>query len=93
MCCAGFAQWPGAAGTILAGVANDAEPGRPGRLIWQAEETGAVCDLSGHFWATIRQGKQDGHTAWSWMVIGYENQVLAAGQAGGLAAAKSLVEA
>jgi hypothetical protein len=29
---------------------------------------------------------------WSWMVIGYENQVLAAGQAGDLAAAKLLVE-
>jgi hypothetical protein len=56
------------------------------------DDTGATCDLSGHFWATVRQGEQDGHTVWSWMVIGYENQVLAAGQTGDLAVAKLLVE-
>ena len=71
---------------------NDAEPAGPGRLIWQTDETGAGCDLSGHFWATVCRGEQDGRAVWSWMVIGYENQVLAAGQTGDLAAAKLLVE-
>ena len=74
------------------GVANDAERARPSRLIWRTDDTGATWDLSGHFWATVRQGGQDEHTVWSWMVIGYETQVLAAGQTGDLAAAKLLVE-
>jgi hypothetical protein len=73
-------------------VANDAERARPGRLIWRTDDTGARWDLSGHFWATVRQGGRDEHTVWSWMVIGYETQVLAAGQTGDLAAAKLLVE-
>jgi len=29
------------------GVANDAERARPSRLIWQTDDTGATCDLSG----------------------------------------------
>jgi hypothetical protein len=74
------------------GVANDAERARPIRLIWRTDDTGATWGLSGHFWATVRQGGHDEHTVWSWMVIGCETQVLAAGQTGDLAAAKLLVE-
>ena len=73
-------------------MANDAQRARPSRLIWRTDDTGATWDLSGHFWATVRQGGHDEHTVWSWMVIGYETQVLAAGQTGDLAAAKLLVE-
>jgi hypothetical protein len=61
-------------------------------LIWQTDDTGATCDLSGHFWATVQADEQDGHVVWSWMIIGYENQVLAAGQTGDPVAAKLLVE-
>ena len=73
------------------------EPGErrgtaPAGLGWQKDPTGVVCNLSGHFWATVRSHRADGHTVWSWMIIGYENQVLAAGQTGDQAAAQRLVE-
>jgi hypothetical protein len=45
------------------------------RLIWQTNDTGATCDLSGHFWAAVQSSEHDGHRAWSWMIIGYGNQV------------------
>jgi len=64
----------------------------PDRLIWRPDDTGVICDLSGHFWATVCRGEQNEHVVWSWMVIGYENQVLAAGQTGDPGAAKLLVE-
>jgi len=73
-------------------VSKDAEPARASRLIWQTDNTGASCDLSGHFWAIVTPDMQQGPTVWSWMIIGYENQVLAAGQTGDLLAAKLLVE-
>jgi len=62
-------------------------------LLWEASETGAACDLSGHFWATVRRTAASNTRVWNWMIIGYENQVLAAGQTGELSAAKRLVEA
>jgi hypothetical protein len=73
-------------------VAEDAELARLGRLVWQTDNTGAVADLAGHFWAMVSRGEQAGQVVWSWMIIGYENQVLAAGQTGDLAVAKLLVE-
>ena len=73
-------------------MANDAERARPNRLTWQADDTGETCDLSGHFWAMLRPSAHDGRTAWSWMIIGYENQVLAAGQTGDAVVAKLLVD-
>jgi hypothetical protein len=62
------------------------------RPAWQKDSDGEVRDLSGHFWATVRSRCADGRTVWSWMIIGYENQVLAAGQTGEQSAAKRLVE-
>jgi hypothetical protein len=73
-------------------MAKDVGPATPGRLVWQTDDAGANCDLSGHFWATVQPSESDGHVVWSWMIIGYENQVLAAGQTSGLAVAKLLVE-
>ena len=63
-----------------------------GRLIWQTNRDAAACDLSGHFWAVAWPTDQNQRTVWSWMIIGYENQVLASGQTGDLGAAKRLVE-
>ena len=65
----------------------------PGRLVWQTDEAGATCDLSGHFWATISAAGLGPQVVWSWMIIGYGNEVMAAGQTGDLGAAKLLVEA
>lgn len=70
---------------------NHGEATRPNRLIWKTDGAEATCDLSGHFWAKVRREEQDERVVWSWMVIGYENQVLAAGQTGDLGAAQSLV--
>jgi hypothetical protein len=39
-----------------------------------------------------RSSREYGRTVWSWMIIGHENQVLVAGQAGDRSAAKRLVE-
>jgi hypothetical protein len=41
---------------------------------------------------TLRSHYAGGRTIWSWMIIGYENQVLAAGQTGNRSAAERLVE-
>jgi hypothetical protein len=65
----------------------------PGRLGWQTDGAGAICDLSGHFWATISAADPGTQTVWSWMIIGYGNEVMAAGQTGDLGAVKLLVEA
>jgi hypothetical protein len=64
-----------------------------GCLGWQTDGTGATCDLSGHFWAAISGACRGTRTVWSWMIIGYGNEVMAAGQTGDLGAAKLLVEA
>jgi hypothetical protein len=64
----------------------------PAGLVWQTDLADERCDLSGHFWATLRSSRDRGRTVWSWMIIGYENQVLAAGQTGDRSAAKRLVE-
>lgn len=74
-------------------MAGTAGAERPGHLRWQTDETGAACDLSGHFWATISAARSGAQTVWSWMIIGYDNEVMAAGQTGDLGAAKLLVEA
>jgi hypothetical protein len=42
----------------------------PGGLVWQADLAGETCDLSGHFWATLRSGHDHERTMWSWMIIG-----------------------
>jgi hypothetical protein len=73
-------------------MAEDEESARPSRLAWGTEDGVANCDLSGHFWAIVQPAEQDGRVVWSWMIIGYENQVLASGQTGDLGAAKLLVE-
>lgn len=67
--------------------------GSPGRLVWQTDGVDAVCNLSGHFWASISATRLEDRTIWSWMIIGYSNEVMAAGQAGDLGADKLLVEA
>jgi hypothetical protein len=64
-----------------------------GRLVWQTDSAGAVTDLSGHFWASISATRLEHRTIWSWMIIGYDNEVMAAGQVADLGAAKQLVEA
>ena len=64
-------------------------------LIWSPFSPSSAaegCDLSGHFWATVRPESDAGRTVWSWVIIGYEGQLLAAGQTGNLAVAKRLVE-
>jgi len=86
------ASCPGNCGRDTGCVTEEAELARPGRLVWQTDNNGAVTDLAGHFWAMVSQGEQAGQVVWSWMIIGYENQVLAAGQTGDLAVAKLLVE-
>lgn len=73
-------------------MAGKSQGDRPTPLVWEATEDGTSCDLSGHFWAVIRRSVSDNHVVWSWMVVGYENQVLAAGQTGDLAAGRQLVE-
>jgi hypothetical protein len=65
----------------------------PGRLRWQDDSTGATCDLSGHFWATVSAARPGAQAVWSWMIIGYGNEVMAAGQTGDPSAAKLLIEA
>jgi hypothetical protein len=64
-----------------------------GHLSWRIDGGVATCDLSGHFWATITAAPAGTRTVWSWMIIGYENEVMAAGQTGDLSAAQRLVEA
>ena len=67
----------------------------PGELIWAPFGPGSDaegCDLTGHFWATIRPDIEAATPIWSWMIIGYEGQLLAAGQAGDAGAAKRLIE-
>jgi hypothetical protein len=51
-------------------VANDAERARPSRLTWRTDDTGAICGLSGHFWAPVRQGGHDEHTVRSRPAVG-----------------------
>lgn len=63
-----------------------------GHLIWRMHNSAAACDLSGHFWAVAWPAERDGRIIWSWMIIGYEGQVLASGQTGNLSVAKRLVE-
>ncbi len=61
-------------------------------MTWQTDGAGAACDLSGHFSAVLLPSENDGRVVWSWMIIGYENQVMAAGQTGDPGVAKLLVE-
>jgi hypothetical protein len=74
-------------------MAGTGSSGGLGRLVWQTDSAGAVCDLSGHFWASITASRLEDRAIWSWMIIGYGNEVMAAGQTGDLGAAKLLVEA
>ena len=73
-------------------MAEGEESARLGRLVWQTDDSVTSCDLSGHFWAVVQPAEQAGHVVWSWMIIGYENQVLATGQTGDLSVAKLLIE-
>jgi hypothetical protein len=76
----------------VSGEARQQQEEVPARLAWQKDSAGEVCDLSGRFWATLRSHRADDRAVWSWMIIGYENQVLATGQTGDRSAAKRLVE-
>jgi hypothetical protein len=40
----------------------------PGRLFWEPDSTGEVCDLSGHFWASLRSTEVGERAVWSWVI-------------------------